>query len=165
MPARRLSDRLPDLGPRGEGWVVLQFVLLAVVALAGTRGPDWGEPWRTVGLVAGAVLLATGLVLGVLGLIHLRPANLTAVPHPRTGGWLVETGVYGLVRHPVYAGLIAAAVGWSLVSASLAALAASLALGLFFDLKARREERWLATAYPDYEEYQRRVRRLVPFVY
>jgi protein-S-isoprenylcysteine O-methyltransferase Ste14 len=65
----------------------------------------------------------------------------------------------------VYAGLIAAAVGWSLVAASAAGLGAALLLGLFFDLKARREERWLATAYPGYGDYARRVHRLVPFVY
>jgi protein-S-isoprenylcysteine O-methyltransferase Ste14 len=161
----RLSDRLPDLGPRGEGWVVIQFVLFALLALAGAQGPDWGEPWRTLGLIAGAMLLAAGLVLVVLGLVQLRPANLAAVPHPRPGGWLVETGVYGLVRHPVYTGLVAAAIGWSLLTASVPGLALAVVLGLFFDLKARREERWLAAAYPAYADYRRRVRRLVPFVY
>lgn len=161
----RRIGRLPDLGPRGEGWVAIQFALFALIGLAGMLGPDWGDPWRTLGRIAGAVLLAAGLLLVVLGLVHLRPANLAAVPHPRPGGWLVETGVYGIVRHPVYTGLIAAAIGWSLLTASTPALVLTIALSLFFDLKARREERWLAAAYPAYADYRRRVRRLVPFVY
>jgi len=166
MRARgRLPERLPDLGPRGEGWVVIQFVLFGLLGLAGMLGPDWGEPWLAVGRALGAVLLAAGLLLVVLGLVQLRPANLAAVPHPRPGGWLVETGVYALVRHPVYSGLIAAAIGWSLLRASVAALALALVLALFFDLKARREERWLAAAYPAYADYRRRVRKLVPFLY
>jgi protein-S-isoprenylcysteine O-methyltransferase Ste14 len=38
-------------------------------------------------------------------------------------------------------------------------------LFLFLDLKSRREERWLCAKFPDYPAYQRRVRRLIPFVY
>lgn len=161
----RLSDRLPDLGPRGEGWVAIQLGLFVLIGLAGTLGPDWGGSWRGAGSIAGAVLIGAGLLFAVLGLIHLRPANLTAVPHPREGGWLVDSGAYAIVRHPVYSGLIVAAIGWGLLTASAPALALALVLGLFFDLKARREERWLAATYPAYADYRRRVRKLVPFVY
>jgi protein-S-isoprenylcysteine O-methyltransferase Ste14 len=164
-PTGGLTGRLPDLGPRGEGWVAIQFLLFGLIGLAGMLGPDWGEPWLTPGRAIGAVLLVAGLLLAVLGLVQLRPANLAAVPHPRPGGWLVDTGVYSIVRHPVYTGLIAAAIGWSLLRASGPALVLGLLLGLFFDLKARREERWLAAAYPGYSAYRRRVRKLVPFVY
>jgi protein-S-isoprenylcysteine O-methyltransferase Ste14 len=41
----------------------------------------------------------------------------------------------------------------------------ALGLGLFFDLKSRREEAWLLGAYPAYADYRRRVRKLVPLVY
>ena len=39
------------------------------------------------------------------------------------------------------------------------------ALLVFFDVKARREEAWLVAAYPAYEDYRRRVRKLLPFIY
>ena len=91
--------------------------------------------------------------------------NLTAVPRPVEGGRLIEHGVYRLVRHPIYAGIITAAVGWALVTASPAALLVAGVIGLFFDLKTRREEAWLLEAYPAYADYQRRVRKLLPFVY
>jgi protein-S-isoprenylcysteine O-methyltransferase Ste14 len=38
-------------------------------------------------------------------------------------------------------------------------------LFIFFDLKSRREERWLMEAYPGYAKYRQRVRKLIPFVY
>jgi protein-S-isoprenylcysteine O-methyltransferase Ste14 len=38
-------------------------------------------------------------------------------------------------------------------------------LFLLFDAKARREERWLVEKFPSYAGYQRRVRKLVPFLY
>jgi protein-S-isoprenylcysteine O-methyltransferase Ste14 len=77
----------------------------------------------------------------------------------------VAHGIYGVVRHPIYAGIILAAVGWGLVTASPAALAVAAGIGVFFDLKSRREEAWLVEAYPAYDEYRRRVRKLLPFIY
>ena len=156
--------RLPDLGPRGEGWVAVQGILFVLIALAGTLGPAWGEPWLAAGRAVGLAMIVCGFVVGALGMLGLRE-NLTAVPRPVEGGRLIETGVYGLVRHPIYSGIIVAAVGWGLITASLPALALAAGLGVFFDLKSRREEVWLVAAYPSYPDYRRRVRKLVPLVY
>ena len=156
--------RLPALGPRGEGWVALQVVGFACVGAAGLLGPAWGEPWRGVALVSGAVLVVAGAVIAVLGVVGLRE-NLTAVPRPIEGGRLIDTGVYGMVRHPIYTGIITAALGWGLATASPAALVAAVLLGAFFDLKARREEAWLIAAYPGYAAYRARVPKLVPLIY
>jgi protein-S-isoprenylcysteine O-methyltransferase Ste14 len=163
-PVPPSRTRLPDLGPRGEGWVALQVVLFTLLALAGTAGPAWGDPWLAAGRLAGAVLVGVGVVVAALGLTGLRE-NLTAVPRPVEGGRLVESGIFGLVRHPIYAGIIAAAFGWGLVTASPPALIVALGLGVFFDLKSRREEAWLLAAYPAYRDYRRRVHKLIPFVY
>jgi protein-S-isoprenylcysteine O-methyltransferase Ste14 len=156
--------RLPTLGPRGEGWVVLQVVLFLCAAAAGLLSPAWGDPWRTVGLVAGAGLVALGAAAALLGVIGLRE-NLTAVPRPVEGGRLIDFGIYGLVRHPIYSGIVTAALGWGLATASPVALVVAVLLGCFFDLKARREEAWLLAAYPTYAAYRARVRKLVPFIY
>jgi protein-S-isoprenylcysteine O-methyltransferase Ste14 len=158
------GSRLPALGPRGEGWVALQLVGFIIVGLAGLLGPAWGDPWRAAGLLVGSGLIALGAIVIVLGFLGLRE-NLTAVPRPVEGGRLIESGVYGLVRHPIYTGGVTAALGWSLATASPAAFLATVLLGVFFDLKARREEAWLVAAYPGYAAYRARVRRLVPFVY
>jgi protein-S-isoprenylcysteine O-methyltransferase Ste14 len=156
--------RLPDFGPRGEGWVAIQVALFAGVGAAGLLGPAWSDPWRTAGIVGGAGLIALGAVGGVLGVVGLRE-NLTAVPRPVEGGRLIESGVYGLVRHPIYTGIVTAALGWGLAMASPAAILAAVLLGCFFDLKTRREEAWLLAAYPAYAAYRARVRKLVPFLY
>lgn len=163
-PDRHDGSRLPDLGPRGEGWVALQVVLFVLLAAASTLGPAWGEPWLTLGRLVGAVHVGAGLLVAGLGLLGLRE-NLTAVPRPVENGRLVAHGVYGVVRHPIYAGVILAAVGFGLVTASPAALGVAVLLGVFFDLKARREEAWLLEAYPEYAAYRRRVRKLLPFLY
>jgi protein-S-isoprenylcysteine O-methyltransferase Ste14 len=91
--------------------------------------------------------------------------NLTPFPKPIQGGKLVMHGPYRFVRHPIYAGLIFSTLGWALVRANLLGLALVMLLLLFFDLKSRREERWLREAYPEYEAYQQRVHKLAPWVY
>ena len=156
---------LPSLGPRGEGWVAIQVGLLLAVAAAGVWfGPDWSGALHLGGIVAGLAALASGAILVVRGSLDLRGA-LTPLPHPRDGATLVESGVYGLARHPIYGGLILAALGWSWIQASLPALVASLVLTGFFVLKSTREEAWLLERFAGYADYRRRTRRFIPWIY
>jgi protein-S-isoprenylcysteine O-methyltransferase Ste14 len=160
MPRRSL----PALGPRGEGWFAVQVVLLAAVALAGALGPNWSGPARALSAAAGAVLIGAGFVLALRGVLDLRN-NLTVFPRPLAGAHLVDTGAYGLVRHPIYGGLILGSFGWGLATASGPALAAAVVLALFFRLKAAREEVWLAEQFAGYAEYRARTRRFLPGLY
>lgn len=158
-------SRLPSLGPRGEGWVAIQVVLLVAVVAGGVwYGPDWSGPLRFVGILAGIAGIAAGCILVVRGSFDLRAA-LTPLPHPRDDAQLVESGVYALARHPIYGGLILAALGWSWVQASLPALVGAVVLAGFFALKSSREEAWLVERYPGYPAYRTRTRRFIPWIY
>jgi protein-S-isoprenylcysteine O-methyltransferase Ste14 len=161
------APRVPALGPRGEGWVVGQLVLLMGVAISGALAlphPALAGTPRLIAVVAGAALVAVGGWESLAGLRGLG-RNLTAVPRPRAGGELVEDGVYGRVRHPIYAGIMTGSFGWALVAASPIALGFAILLAGWFDLKARREEAWLREHYPGYAGYAARTRRFVPGVY
>jgi protein-S-isoprenylcysteine O-methyltransferase Ste14 len=159
-----LPRSLPDLGPRGEGWFLIQVVILAAIAVGGFVGPAWSEPLRAVGIVLGAGLIGAGGLLATRGVVDLG-GNLTPFPRPLADAGLVDTGAYRLVRHPIYGGLILGAVGWGLATASPAALAGSAVLAAFFDLKSRREEAWLAAQFEGYAAYRARTRRLLPWLY
>jgi protein-S-isoprenylcysteine O-methyltransferase Ste14 len=156
--------RLPNLGPRGEGWFLLQVVLFGAIAAAGLVGPAWGGWPRVSGIAFGAALLGCGGILALRGLLDLRE-NLTPFPKPLPDARLVESGAYRLARHPIYGGLILGACGWGLVRASPLALLGAAVLAVFFDLKSRREEIWLAERYSGYAEYRTRTRRLIPWIY
>jgi protein-S-isoprenylcysteine O-methyltransferase Ste14 len=150
---------------RGEWYVVIQAILLALVLAAPAFDrAAWGEPWSMASLGFGDLLLIAGIILGVGGLVRLGH-NLTPLPHPKKDATLVEGGVYSLVRHPIYVGLVLASLGWGLLWRSPATLALAALLLVFFDIKSRREELWLVRAFPRYEAYQRRVKKLIPFVY
>jgi protein-S-isoprenylcysteine O-methyltransferase Ste14 len=154
--------RLPALGPRGEGWVLVQGVLLVLVFAAGwSLGPDWSGPLRVAAGVVGALLIVGGIVLAVSGAVELRGA-LTPLPRPRDGAELVETGAYALVRHPIYGGLILAAFGWALVQASMVAIGLAGVLAAFLWVKSVREEAWLVQRFPDYAGYRARTPRFIP---
>jgi len=158
-------SRLPALGVHGEGWVTGQFLLLAAVGVAGlVDRPDWSGTPSLVSQVVGAALTVLGVLVGLLGVRDLG-ASLTPHPRPKDDAHLVETGIYGWLRHPLYLGLMIGALGWALFAASALALAFTGALVVFLDLKARREEAWLRDRYPRYRMYARRVRRFIPGLY
>ena len=147
---------------RGGLWVLGQSALLWVVFAGGIfrRGQ-----WHSLSLTlcgVGLLLLAAGC--GLAGTISLG-RNLTPFPKPSAGATLVRTGIYGLIRHPLYTSVFCGSVGWALVWRSWPALLAALALAPFFDAKARREERWLRQQFPEYAGYEQRVRRFVPWIY
>jgi protein-S-isoprenylcysteine O-methyltransferase Ste14 len=154
-------------GRRGEWYVVIQFVLFALV-LAGPatwRGwPPWPFPGgRLVPGVGGAMMVA-GLALAVWG-ARLHGDRLQALPYPREDGTALYTGAYRIVRHPIYCGAVLVAFGWAILRHGWLTLAYAALLFALFDAKARREERWLVEKFPQYAAYQRRVRKLVPFLY
>lgn len=156
-------SRLPSLGRRGQGWVAVQLILLALVAWTGLLGPAWSGGLRLGSFVIGVVLIVGGLALAGLGIRHLAARDaLTPLPHPRDDARLVQTGVYAVVRHPIYSGLIAGAIGWGLLAASPATLVSAGVLGAFFELKSRREEAWLQERFSEYAAYRARTPRLIP---
>ncbi len=140
-------------------------MLLAAIALSALFGLGWGGAIGVAAVVVAVALMVAGGVLIVLGGVQLG-SSLTPFPAPRRGGQLSATGVYAHARHPMYGGGILLALGWSLLFASVVGLVLTIALAVFFELKARREEAWLVDRYPEYAAYRDRTpRRLVPFLY
>jgi protein-S-isoprenylcysteine O-methyltransferase Ste14 len=155
---QQAKSELPQLGRRGGGWVAVQFVLLVAIAASALLGlgPRGALGW--VAYLAGGALLGLGVALLVAGGAGLGSA-LTPFPEPRSGEALRTSGVYGLVRHPIYGGVLLVALGWSVVFATPVGLALTLVLALFFELKSRREEHLLEQIHPEYPEYRRHTRR------
>jgi protein-S-isoprenylcysteine O-methyltransferase Ste14 len=165
-----MSEELPSLlrGKRGEHLVVLQFVLFFGFILT----PAW-NPFSTPTFLADTqelrwgsllVLAIVALLLGGLGAVHIRD-YLTPLPYPVDHNRLVRHGAYAIVRHPLYSSQLLAALGWTIFTVSLSHLAVLIFGFLFFDYKASKEERWLQERHPEYANYARRVRKLIPWVY
>ena len=147
---------------RGGLWVLGQGVLLCAVVVGGIfcRG-QWHGHLITL---SGAFLLLIAAGCGLAGTASLG-RNLTPFPKPSASSTLVQTGIYSFIRHPLYTAVFCGSIGWALVWRSWPALLAALALGPFFDAKARREERWLRQKFAEYSDYEKKVRRFVPWIY
>ena len=149
------------MGKRGEGWFLIQLGLFALILLSSRIGLLLFPAWLRL---LGGVLLVIGGISGTLGILALG-RNLSPFPKPIEGGSLVTSGVYGIVRHPIYTGLILGTLGWGLLMSSVLGVILAVVLFLFFDRKSRREEAWLMETYPGYAEYRGRVKKLIPGIY
>lgn len=154
-------------GTRGEYWVLAQALLLiGLIFLPSYRlaGLQLSAPWMYAVWAGAAVLGLVAVSFLGKGLLDLGQ-SLTPLPYPREDGQLVQSGVYGIVRHPIYSGVILGILAWALHQLSLTHVVAAIAFFLFFNAKAHREELWLADKYADYAAYQQRVKKLIPWVY
>jgi protein-S-isoprenylcysteine O-methyltransferase Ste14 len=152
------------LGPRGEGWVLIQIALFAAILAGGVLGTRWPEQARPARLAASASLGAAGAWLASAGIRSLG-RSMTPMPRPHGQSILKQHGVYAHVRHPIYGGVMLIAFAWSLLSSPWAMIP-SAALVMVLSMKARVEEHWLSERYPDYPDYARRVRRrFLPYVW
>jgi protein-S-isoprenylcysteine O-methyltransferase Ste14 len=115
--------------------------------------------WIFVGLTA------AGLLFTWWARIHLGQLWSDRVVK-KAGHYVVATGPYRLVRHPIYSGLILAAFATAIAKGTSFAMLGAVILTLAFYLKARREERFLRAelGHSAYDAYARRTPMLVPFV-
>ena len=152
-------------GAHGEHLVLIQLALVVLFILA----PVWpdlrsGELYRQLTLVRWSALvigLALGAILGFGGSFTIR-RYLTPLPYPVEHNKLVDTGVYGLMRHPLYTAQLLAALGWTIYAMSLSHLLVTALALAFFNHKASKEEDWLTERHPEYREYAAKVGKFAP---
>lgn len=143
-------------------WLWIQNLLCVVVLVLGPVTAGFGDHFEGVfrwGVqVVGGALILRGAWLGIAG---VRDLGTSRSPHPQPleSGQLVTRGVYARVRHPLYSSLMHVAFGWAVVWGSPAAMTASVGLTVWLIAKARLEERLMRGKFPEYEAYQRRVRK------
>jgi len=164
----RAYHRRRDVVASDTSWVetgsmTAFFVLYYLVVRARLLEVDIASPWRTVMLVAGLALMVAGAAFNVLGRLYLK-SNWANQIKIYEGHWLVTTGPFAVVRHPLYASLIWMLFGGALVYANLAGLL--LAVSVFVPMmyaRARKEESLLADAFGErYVTYRRRTGMFLP---
>ncbi|MFQ3610077.1 MAG: isoprenylcysteine carboxylmethyltransferase family protein [Fimbriimonadales bacterium] len=142
----------------GWQWVIVQIALFLFVGYALVSGStaDWGfVRWLGApGVGVGMILLLPAL------LAHGR--KLTPLPEPNPELGLIQKGVYTSIRHPIYLGLMLLTWGLAMVFQKPLGLLGAALLTLFFNLKAREEERRLVQRYPEYADYQKMTGRFLP---
>lgn len=142
---------------RGElyGAVQLAFVLLLL------RSP--GILDSIVGFIVGPATLLAGAGLSGKALWDLGRKQLSIWPAPVPGAELRTDGMYGYIRHPIYAGLLLASIGFAVSTGSPERFALTLAMTAFLAKKIEVEEEFLSKAYDGWQEYVDEVAfKLIP---
>ena len=153
---------------RANRWVIVAFGLIGVLAAYLPAYTDrtrfWildGEAIRWIGVVlfaaGGALRLWPVFVLGhrFSGLVAIQP-----------GHELVMSGVYRVIRHPSYLGLLVNSLGWALAFRSGLGVVLSALLIPPLIARIHAEERLLRTQFGgEYDSYRNRTWRLIPGLY
>jgi protein-S-isoprenylcysteine O-methyltransferase Ste14 len=115
--------------------------------------------------VAGTVFAITGVAFAIWSRQILRN-NWSGEVAITEGQQFIGRGPYAIVRHPIYAGMLLALLGTTLVASTVGSL-----LGFFLAIislwqKACVEEQFLMAEFGDqYANYQYEVKFLIPFIY
>jgi protein-S-isoprenylcysteine O-methyltransferase Ste14 len=159
------TERSPGLG-REIGYRVVMAIGVVLVAYPAHRYEGMLRLWRLSRPEAFACLALTvaGFAFVWWARIHLGRLWSGRVTK-KEGHRVVDTGPYGVVRHPIYTGLLFSVLATILAKGTVLGLAGAAILTLGVWMKARLEERWLSAELgPDeYAAYRRRVPMLVPF--
>ena len=163
----RHYDRHSPQGPSARSWrytllmiafwvlLVVQPVLLPEVGVS--TAAWWGLAMQAVGIA----LIACGLALHWWARSHLQHFSVEDVQF-QEGQYLVDTGPYGRVRHPVFTSFFFIAGGLLLVNPAITTLAMVLYVFVDFSSAARKEEVLLSEMLPEYAQYMERTGRFFP---
>jgi protein-S-isoprenylcysteine O-methyltransferase Ste14 len=153
---------------RGNRWVIAALSLVGVLAAFLPAWTDRNEFWTLDGDAIrwlGVVLFAAGGALRLWPVVVLgnRFSGLVAI---QPGHTLVTSGVYGVIRHPSYLGLLINSLGWALAfRAGVGLLLTALTIPPLL-ARIRAEERLLRAQFgSEYDAYRARTSRLIPGLY
>lgn len=134
-------------------------------------------PGASVGILAMRLLPDTpavagiGIALTLAGILFaiwarlILGANWSATVTIKQDHHLITRGPYGLVRHPIYTGLLLALTGSAIAFGELRGFLGVMVIALGFWAKSRIEERFMLQQFGSaYEEYRRRVPALIPYL-
>ena len=162
----KTTQRLEPIASRTFRVVIF---VIAITLLSTTRIPlRWLylQLWP-VGLVPfwlGAAITIAGLLFAVWAREHLG-RNWSRSVTIKKDHELITTGPYGVVRHPIYTGILAGFLGMAI---AISEVRGFIVLGLVFIvfwIKFRMEEQWMRSQFGEtYARYARQTAALVPYL-
>ena len=163
------SGRTKSFVPTRDSWVYRLPILIGAILLspwtAGAVGASQLYNPGDIGTYLLAVVVLFGISFTWWARIHLGRFWSNAITH-KEDHRIVDTGPYGVVRHPIYTGLIIAILATGVAVATWTSLLGALFIAFGEWQKARMEEGFLSAELGQdaYGLYSRRVPMIVPFL-
>src|SRR5271169_3009950 len=153
---------------RANRWVIVAFGLIGLLDAYLPAYTDRKEFWTLDGDAIrwlGVVLFAAGGALRLWPVVVLGPrfSGLVAI---QPGHTLVTTGLYGIIRHPSYLGLLVNSLGWALAFRSGVGVLLTVLTVPPLLARISSEERLLRSQFgAAYDAYRIRTSRMIPGLY
>ena len=162
-----LRKRLSAKEEQGEQRTVVALSGLLFIAAFVLAGLNWRFGWL---ILPGAVSWAAALVflLGYALYAEVLRENvwLSRTVEVQEGQKIIDTGLYGLVRHPMYMSTLLLFLSMPLILGSLYSFLLMLLYVPIIAKRIRNEEQVLEQGLAGYADYKRRVRyRIIPYVW
>ena len=160
---KRLNSREQEPEQRA---VILLSSLIFITGFV-LAGLDFRFGWTRLPapvVALGMVLFCTGYGLYVE--VLRENAHLSRTVEVQEGQKVIDTGLYGIIRHPMYTSTVLLFLAMPLVLGSWVSFAIMLLYPVVIVFRIRNEEQVLETGLAGYREYKQRVRcRLLPFIW
>lgn len=162
-----LSKRLDAKEKESEQSIVVKLSGLMFVVGFILAGLDFRFGWIKLPIGVNIVATVVFIIAYVLYAEVLREnAYLSRTIEVQEGQKVVDTGLYGIVRHPMYAVTLALFLSMPLILGSIISFIAFLAYPFIIASRIRNEEKVLTEGLEGYAEYKERVKyRLIPFIW
>jgi protein-S-isoprenylcysteine O-methyltransferase Ste14 len=119
-------------------------------------------PWSLWAYTGGCLLLLMGFAGRVTALRAMDNSYNQFIACPQNG--LVTTGIYAIIRHPLYLFYLLEMTGFILISINILSIAAWLCVALAARLRARQEDKLLAAAFgEEFAAYEQQTNAFWPF--
>jgi len=136
---------------RGELWGAVQLAFVYMMVKEANLD-------NVVSFIVGPVVLISGAILSIKGAWDLGRKQISLWPAPVPDGTLKTKGIYGVIRHPLYSGLLLSSLGYASATSSAERFALTFALAYMLRKKIDVEEKFLIESYGDeYEDYMEEV--------
>ena len=157
---------------KNETWQRLQHTIPTTIGVMTIfYGPaidifNWGKLYDSVIIGwLGVLVTAAGHAFSIWARIHIGKywSGTVALKHDHK---IIDTGPYGLVRHPIYTGLLSGALGTAMAAGTKEAFFGVAIMIPGYILKWKREEKiMLAEFGQGYADYMKRTKVIIPYVY
>ena len=140
----------------------LMFLTGFILAGLGVRF-DWYTLPRWVSITASALFLIAYLLYAEVLRENTYLSRTIQVQHNQK---VIDTGLYGIVRHPMYSATLLLFLSMPLILGSLYAFAVFLSYPVIIGIRAKHEEEFLKENLDGYADYMKKVKyRLIPFIW
>lgn len=136
-------------------FLIIQFLCIIIIGFTGKLLPE--------NFILISVLILS-LLLVFWSMIIMK-FHFNGAPEVLPDVTLKTSGPYKLIRHPMYTSLLGLGAVWIINDFSISRLVIYIVMFVDLLFKLHYEEKFLTEKFPEYSEYKKQTKKIIPFIY